>query len=884
MACVVTLALFLFAGFLCASPVHTDTELVSTVPDHFSRSGPMSHGHTGNHNAPFSPHMSNDHQSTTTRSPAVYGGVDNPYRPCSDYHVPVYGGVDPPYGPCSDYHYSHDPVKTQAAVLQSRESDSGNDYAMVCGSDSHRFTTNTCAGSPFRYYCTGQGRLARKGSKNSHCSEVCRCVNLAPKPCLHGVVAAKCYVSDDGLILDSNLDPIGQTSIATQLGNGTWVIHSEAEGEGDSHELEMRAESGKGNPATTTMAISHRDANAAMHDYALVCADRGGTGRCQDRSYYCTSSGKVAYKLSDYFCDTVCECKNLRARPKACANLYEADLHKFVCFDDADTDAPMNVTEDEPLNQDISTNLTIDDSGLSARDGLGRREVTDPGCHPQTLSPRSTWLLLCQNHTQVCNAEFGYCCHSGTLTAASHNPICNDICQCVSSTSNILRYCTHGPNFSILSECFVIGNAIYKLEGELLTDFLGNFTSAVVGPCGNLWVGEPGMSSYPPFDVSPPQITDAVNLPPPETTHTVVKRGEAVSDMAQDKWLLGCQNKAHTQTCRNKLHYSCDGAKVVHQDYDFVCEAICVCYDQEPNQVCVPRHSISGLCPPGVVLDPPADGSETDMSIVNEDQDSKGSGALAVSVRSSDDSKKDEPWYFICKTKDTVNISLTNRCWAKGYTCPRYPPHGSEPKPTRPEPHDPLCENHSSCHCRQSSAPSQDEEAVMIEGDLSASNSLFVPALVSREAEKDLPADRKYFSLTCNNGKQFNASLTKICAEHSYRCVPGEVLSALEHDGPIDAQCSENCHCRSPFAAAEEIATRSFGYELLNNQGYTLRCGQEADQFYRTSSHVLSTRCEVIWGYSCGINGQVQHGGAPVFKCEETCSCHKSNNSTVVGA
>lgn len=59
-----------------------------------------------------------------------------------------------------------------------------------------------------------------------------------------------------------------------------------------------------------------------------------------------------------------------------------------------------------------------------------------------------------------------------------------------------------------------------------MTDFLGNLTSAVVGPCANLWIGEPGMSSYPPIDVPPPQITDAV-----------VKRDEEVAYMAQDKFI-----------------------------------------------------------------------------------------------------------------------------------------------------------------------------------------------------------------------------------------------------------------------------------------------------------------------------------------------------------
>ncbi|KAJ9628293.1 hypothetical protein H2204_009410 [Knufia peltigerae] len=909
MACVVTLVLCLFAGLLCAGPVQTGTELVSNLPDALSRSRPTSYFPES-----FRPHSPNDHQSTSTsRTPAVYGGVDNPYGPCSDWHVPA---------------------TTPAASMQSRDPEMGNDYAMVCGSDSHKFTTNTCAGSPFRYYCTAKGSLTKKGTYNSHCAEVCRCVNLAPKPCLHGVVAVTCYISADGTILDSNLETIGDTSTAIELSNGTWLLDSGS----PLHGLELRSLSGSDVSKTSAMAISGRDSNAAMHDYALVCADRGGTQRCKDRSYYCKSSGKVAYRLSDYFCDTVCECKNLRAQPKPCANIYEADLHKFVCFDDIDPF--MNAT-----GQDTSSNLTINNSVLNFTNGSVRRDVnlpalTDPGCHPQNQKRR---LLLCQNHTQACSTEFGYCCQTGSLTSASHNPICNDICKCMDMSSGPIRYCTHGPNFSILSECFVDGNVIYKIEGDLMTDFLGNFTNAVVGACANLWIGEPGMSPYPPIDVPPPQITDVV-----------AKRDEEVADMAQDKWVLACQNKAHTQTCRNKLHYSCDGAKVVtHQDWDFVCEAICVCYDQDPDQICVPRHAISGVCPPGVLQDPPTVGSEKDVSIITERQDTMNSDSISVSERSLDDSGRDAPWYFICMAKDSVNTTLTNYCLAEGYTCPHNAPR--QPKPLRPEHHDPLCEKHSSCSCRKAYTPSHDDEGAMIQRDLFASNSLFVPAHVSHEVKRDLSTDRQFFSLACETGNHLNVSLTKYCAEKSYHCVPGEILSELQHDGPVDAQCSQSCHCRTPFTKAEDLSSRSVAEaaerkyfsmacnsgnhvnatlthhcaeesyrcvpgemlstlrhdgagnaqcsqncycrtpfvgaeglsprsELVDDAGYSLHCGHQGDEFYRTGYHVLSTRCQVLWGYTCDVDGQVHHGGTPVFKCDETCSCHKSNNTTVVGA
>jgi hypothetical protein len=324
---------------------------------------------------------------------------------------------------------------------------------------------------------------------------------------------------------------------------------------------------------------------------------------------------------------------------------------------------------------------------------------------------------------------------------------------------------------------------------------------------------------------------------------------------------------------------------VVSQDFDFVCDAICICYDQEPSQICVPRHSISGICPPGVLQDPPAIESEKDLSIVTEDQDSTIGNAPSVSVRSLDDTGKDGKWYFICMSKDSVNITLTNYCLASGYACPHSTPHGVRPKPLRPEHHDPLCESHSSCSCRKAYEPSQDDETAMIQGDLSVSNSLFVPALVPRKVERNLSTDRKYFSLACNTGNYVNASLTKHCADQSYHCDPGEMLSALQHNGPGNAQCSQSCYCRTPFAGAEGFSTRSLaGSEQRDNGGYTLRCGQEADQFYRTGYHVLSTRCQVIWGYSCDINGQVQHGGTSVFKCDDTCTCQKSDNSTVVGA
>jgi hypothetical protein len=121
-------------------------------------------------------------------------------------------------------------VGTTATALSKRDTDDADfshTWAMVCGSDSNRYSTAYCYQAPHSFYCSSRGKLSTKGAGNKYCETICRCVNLITGTCVYGwAAAAVCRVGSDGTIFDSDLQIMGNTANASQLSNGTWLLPS----------------------------------------------------------------------------------------------------------------------------------------------------------------------------------------------------------------------------------------------------------------------------------------------------------------------------------------------------------------------------------------------------------------------------------------------------------------------------------------------------------------------------------------------------------------------------------------------------------------------------------------------------------------------------------
>lgn len=733
------------------------------------------------------------------------------------------------------------------SLLQSRDALAKHDYSLVC--ESSREATNGCQHSDYGYYCTSEGKLRHKGEEASFCERECICVNLAPRPCIHGVILTTCVVSGDGTVMNSQLEAIGSLGDAVIHTNGTLTLPRSL----PSSETDL---------VPTSVTMSRRDSDAADHDYALVCADRDGTTRCEKRTYFCSSAGKVSYKLSDYFCDMVCECKSLKPA-KGCVIINAGKGPKLVCASKRDTHV-LTVDDGTPSegNQALSqrdadlddmyhdyalvcidkartsnclavpyscnangkviyqrydafcsanckcvslkqkfcefTNyvavacfvskdavehengtfigylkdaVTLSDGTLDFSHTRARRDLQLPAApeNDAAQSPGRT-LLFCQNgdHTRTCNrSPFTYCCHAGNLTAQSHDSICDDICKCIDlRVSPQPRYCTVGPDPANHGECYVDGNSVYKIEGEMLTDFIGNFTDAEVDHNANLWFPAPGSSGGPPPDMFSPE---------PSGPPAIIKRDEDDASEAQAKWVLICINKQHTSTCRKSpFTYSCDGSHVTFRGWDFVCQQICNCVDQDPSQICVPTNSHTGQCPPGAV-------------------------------------------------------------------------------PLSPEQRDPPKNN-----------PPEEKD------------------LKGTETGDPVKRSESLYHMACYSGNRFNASLTVHCVAKSYTCNPpspdfGRLVPALHWSGPGEAQCSQGCRCRAPWAS-DDLSTRSPG-----SDDFDLVCkGRSARDAIVPGFEELTSRCRNRWGYTCDADGHMQHNGTSVHRCDTSCGCYNNSHNRAV--
>ncbi|KAK5385157.1 hypothetical protein LTR11_001530 [Exophiala xenobiotica] len=886
--------------------------------------------HTMTH--PNMPHLTGSHTGTSHRGhPSVMSGRPSATAPLSFGTTSVMPAFPHATATASD---------SADFLLESRDALVKHDYALVCESD--REATMACMESDYGYYCTSNGKVAHTGDKVSFCDNGCQCVNLAPKSCIHGIVLTTCFVKVDGTIVNSQFEVIGSLGDAVVDTNGTLTFPRSL----PSSETDLV-------PASVT--LSPRDSDAADHDWALICADRDGTTRCEKRSYFCKSSGQVSYKLSDYFCDMVCECKSLSKPAKGCVIVNADKNPKIVCASKRDTDT-LSVddgTTSEP-NQALSKRDTdIDDTyhnyamvcndrkgtsicasatyfcsangkltykqythfcsvncecrnlqrqyciatnyvgvfcemishktvqnetesnqALSKRDtdiddmhhdyalvcidkqgtnycltfpyscnangkliyqnynrfcsinckcvnlkrqyciqtnyvGVfcemvskntlqhengtfignvkdavilpngtfdfshthARRDLQLPATSSENNASQSSGrsLLFCQNgeHTRTCNqSPFSYCCHASNLTAHSHDSVCDDICQCFDlRRSPQPRYCTVGPNPTNHTECYVVGNSVYKIEGEMLTDFLGNFTDAAVDHNANLWLPSPGHTgSLPPNMFSPE----------PSAPPAVIERDEDDADETQVKWNLLCINKEHTKTCRGSpFAYTCDRGQMTFKNWDFVCQQICNCIDHDPSQICIPTNTRTGQCPPGA-------------------------------------------------------------------------------EPLSPEQRDP---------------PNGPKER-----DL-------------KGIEAGEPSKRSAYHILCYSGNYFNGSLTTHCMAESYTCNPpspdlGRLFPALAWSGPGEAQCSQGCRCRAPYASAD-LSTRSPGTD-----DYSLVCKgrRDRDAIVPGFQDVID-RCRNRWGYTCDGNGHMQHNGTSVHQCDTSCSCsniiHNGTTHTV---
>ncbi|KEF63779.1 uncharacterized protein A1O9_01757 [Exophiala aquamarina CBS 119918] len=228
-------------------------------------------------------------------------------------------------------------------ALKAREDEAEadkNDWYLNCAGD-HKLSLQFCEQLTYDYFCRLHELNHGGHDRNIMCEAACTCKKGHPTPgCSY--VRGRCYDSqaeteqfeqflkdpinkiapdiddlqtthDDGLQARTE-NPIfdTQNQEADTFSSGPVLSALETVEQDVDQPLDDSA-----NPDLLPL-LRQRDTEQALHDFALVCIQRDWTNICAGNpyKYSCDQNGRVSYRRLDLYCDAICGCVDLVAKPR----------------------------------------------------------------------------------------------------------------------------------------------------------------------------------------------------------------------------------------------------------------------------------------------------------------------------------------------------------------------------------------------------------------------------------------------------------------------------------------------------------------------------------------------------------------------------------------
>lgn len=215
-----------------------------------------------------------------------------------------------------------------------------DDWYLNCAGD-HKLSLQFCEQHTYDYFC--RLNVVNHGGKdrNIMCEAACTCKRGHPTPgCSY--VRGRCYTSQAEAEQFEQFHKDPANNIAAGIDDFETTYAEELQARTKDPIFDTRNKEPKTIPSgpllnaldvvepvdeqtlhdsadpVLRLVLKPRDTEQAMHDFAIVCIQRDWTNICSGNpfKYSCDANGRVNYRKLDLYCDAICGCIDLVAKPR----------------------------------------------------------------------------------------------------------------------------------------------------------------------------------------------------------------------------------------------------------------------------------------------------------------------------------------------------------------------------------------------------------------------------------------------------------------------------------------------------------------------------------------------------------------------------------------